>query len=135
VAEGAKPIGAQESVRQEGLDGFGHKLLGGIAEYLAQEIQQATDLETRSVNLSHLQRGGVPCAYDRRMGRYFGIAAMDLVSMSDFGKMVCLRNGKIGACPLVDVIGRTSFVDTERRYDVERYNGQRTILRSPERAS
>lgn len=129
VAEGAKPAGGSEFTRREGFDSFGHKLLGGVGEFLAEEINKGTGLETRSVNLSHLQRGGAPCAYDRRMGRYFGIAAMDLVSMLDFGKMVCLKNGKIDACPLADVIGRTSFVDTRMRYDIERYNGQRTILR------
>ncbi len=130
VAEGAKPAGGEEFTSQEGLDSFGHKMLGGVGDFLAKEIRKGTGLETRSVNLSHLQRGGAPCAYDRRMGRYFGIAAMDLVGMSDFGKMVRLKNGKISACPLADVIGRASFVDVETRYDVERYNGQRTILRN-----
>ncbi|MFC1938646.1 6-phosphofructokinase [Chloroflexota bacterium] len=129
AAEGAKPVGGTEFVRESGLDSFGHKKLGGIAEALAQEIQQATKLETRSVNLSHLQRGGAPCAYDRRMGRYFGIAAVDLVTMSDFGKMVCFKNGRVTACPLQNVIGRASFVDIETQYDAERYNGRRTILR------
>lgn len=129
AAEGAKPVGGTEFFKEAGLDSFGHKKLGGIAEFLAQEIQQATKLETRSINLSHLQRGGSPCAYDRRMGRYFGIAAVDLITMNDFGKMVCYRNGGITACPLQKIIGRTSSVDIETQYDRERYNGRRTILR------
>ncbi|MBI2908818.1 MAG: ATP-dependent 6-phosphofructokinase [Chloroflexi bacterium] len=131
AAEGAKPVGGGEFVRREGLDAFGHKYLGGIGEFLSQEIQKGTGLETRNVTLSHLQRGGAPCAYDRRMGRYFGIAAMDLVVTSNFGLMVCVSNGKISACPLAEIIGRPSFVDVDTRYDVERYNGQRTILRRP----
>ena len=134
AAEGAKPVGAAEFTREAGLDSFEHKKLGGIAEFLAREIQQATKIETRSVNLSHLQRGGAPCAYDRRMGRYFGIAAVDLVSMNDFGKMVCYKNGSITACPLKNVIGRTSFVNVDVQYDTERYNGRRTILGSLSRA-
>jgi len=129
AAEGAKPVGGTEFTKEAGLDSFGHKKLGGIAEFLAQEIQQATKLETRSINLSHLQRGGSPCAYDRRMGRYFGIAAVDLITMNDFGKMVCYRNGSITACPLEKVIGHTSSVDIATQYDTERYNGRRTILR------
>ena len=134
AAEGAKPVGGAEFTREAGLDSFGHKKLGGIAEFLAREIQQATKIETRSVNLSHLQRGGAPCAYDRRMGRYFGIAAVDLVSMNDFGKMVCYKNGSITACPLKNVIGRTSFVNVDVQYDTERYNGRRTILGGLSRA-
>ncbi len=129
VAEGAKPIGCQEFARQEGVDSFGHKTLGGIGDYLAKEIYEGTGVETRSVVLSHLQRGGAPCAYDRRMGRYFGIAAVDLVMTGDFGKMVCYRNGEVTSCPMDRVIGRTSYVDIEKHYDIERYNGRRSILR------
>ncbi|OGN99781.1 MAG: hypothetical protein A2Y90_01250, partial [Chloroflexi bacterium RBG_13_52_12] len=79
AAEGARPEGGTEIVKKEGTDSFGNKALGGVGEFVAREIQSCTGLETRSVVLSHLQRGGAPCAYDRRMGRYFGIAAVDLV--------------------------------------------------------
>ena len=129
VAEGAKPIGYHEFVRQEGVDGFGHKILGGIGDFLAREIYRGTGVETRNVVLSHLQRGGAPCAYDRRMGRYFGIAAVDLVMLGDFGKMVCYRSGELTSCPMERVIGRTSHVDVEKHYDIERYSGRRTIFR------
>ncbi len=129
VAEGAKPIGYQEFVRQGEVDGFGHKMLGGVGDYLAREIYKGTEVETRSVVLSHLQRGGAPCAYDRRMGRYFGIAAVDLIVTGDFGKMVCYRNGEVTACPMDRVIGRTSYVDIEKHYDMERYSGRRSIFR------
>lgn len=129
VAEGAKPIGGSEFVRQDGVDAFGHKMLGGIGEFLAREINSGTGVETRSVVLSHLQRGGAPCAYDRRMGRYFGIAAVDLIVARDFGKMVCYRNGEITSCPIESVIGRTSYVDIEKHYDIERYSGRRSIFR------
>jgi len=129
VAEGAKPLGGTEFVRQAGVDAFGHKMLGGIGEFLAGEINKGTGVETRSVVLSHLQRGGAPCAYDRRMGRYFGIAAVDLIVTRDFGKMVCFRNGEITSCPLERVVGRTNYVDVDKNYDVERYSGRRTIFR------
>jgi len=128
VAEGAKPVGYSEFVKEKGVDSFGHKALGGIAEFLAKEIRNSTKLESRSVVLSHLQRGGAPCAYDRRMGRYFGIAAVDLVVKKDFGKMVCYKNGKITSCPLGEIIGRLSLVNVETQYDTERYNGRRTII-------
>lgn len=131
VAEGAKPAGYDEFTREERLDAFGHKMLGGVGEFLAHEIERGTGLETRNVVLSHLQRGGAPCAYDRRMGRYFGIAAVDLINMGEFGTMVCFRNGKISFCPLEKVIGRIKQVDVNTLYDIDRYNGRRTILRHP----
>ena len=128
AAEGAKPIGGTEIVKKEGVDSFGHKALGGIGEFVAQEIEKGTKLETRSVVLSHLQRGGAPCAYDRRMGRYFGIAAVDLVERGEYDKMVCVRNGKITSWPLEDIYGRLNLVDVATQYDADRYNGRRTIL-------
>ena len=128
VAEGAKPVGYSEILKEEGVDSFGHKILGGIGEFLAKQISQLTKIETRSITLSHLQRGGVPCAYDRRMGRYFGIAAVDLIVKEDFGKMVSYRNGRIMAVPLREAIGKLNLVDVQAQYDTERYNGRRTIL-------
>ena len=128
AAEGAKPVGGVELTKDREVDSFGHKTLGGIGEFLADEIASATKLEARSVVLSHLQRGGAPCAYDRRMGRYFGIAAVDLVVRKEFGRMVCYTSGKITSCPLERVIGRLNLVNVETQYDTERYNGRRTIL-------
>jgi phosphofructokinase-like protein len=128
VAEGAKPEGSSEFVKGEITDSFGHKSLGGISGFLANEIQKGTELECRSVNLSHLQRGGAPCAYDRRMGRYFGIAAIDLAVREEFGRMICYKNGRITSVPSEESINKPHLVDIEIQYDTERYNGRRTIL-------
>lgn len=130
TAEGAKPRGGSEVVRKEGTDSFGHKALGGIGEVIAREIEKSTQLETRAVVLSHLQRGGAPCAYDRRMGRYFGIAAVDLIVRGKYGNMVRVKNGKISYVPLENIYGKLRRVDTTTEYDADRYNGRRTIINS-----
>src|SRR4030043_2249582 len=128
AAEGAKPAGYSEVTREEGVDSFGHKILGGIGEFLAKWISQLAKIETRSIILSHLQRGGVPSAYDRRMGRYFGIAAIDLIVKEDFGKMVSYQSGRITAVPLREAIGKLNLVNVQTQYDTERYNGRGRIL-------
>ena len=128
VAEGAKPRGAGLFVRSREPDSFGHMALGGIGEFLAGEIEKGTGMETRSITLSHLQRGGAPCAYDRRMGRYFGIAAVDLIARGEYGRMVSYRNGHVTSVALEDVVGKINAVDVETYYDRERYNGRRTLL-------
>ena len=128
ASEGAKPKGGKEIIRKKGQDSFGHVLLGGVGEFLADEIERGTGLETRSISLSHLQRGGAPCAFDRRMGRYFGIAAIDLIAREEFGTMVSYRNGHITAVPLEEAIGKIRTVDVKTQYDTERYNGRRTLL-------
>jgi 6-phosphofructokinase 1 len=128
VSEGAKPKGGKEIIRKQGQDSFGHAMLGGVGEFLAKEIESDTGLETRSISLSHLQRGGAPCAFDRRMGRYFGIAAIDLIVKEEYGTMVSYRNGQITAVPLQQAIGTIRTVDVKTLYDIERYNGRRTLL-------
>jgi 6-phosphofructokinase 1 len=64
------------------------------------------------------------------MGRYFGIAAVDLIVKEDFGKMVSYRNGGITSVPLREAIGKLNVVDVLIQYDTERYNGRRSILGS-----
>jgi 6-phosphofructokinase len=128
VAEGAKPAGGRTIVKDNKIDGFGHESLGGVGEYLSNEINSALGLESRSVVLGHIQRGGAPCAFDRRMGRYYGIGAAHLVIRREFGKMVSYRQGRFTAVPLADVVGRLSLVDTTTMYDTIRYNGSRSIL-------
>ncbi len=128
VAEGAKPSGGRIITRDNKVDGFGHETLGGIGEYLCSQINETLGLESRSVVLGHIQRGGAPCAYDRRMGRHFGIAAVNLAARRQFGRMVSYRDGKFTSVPFGEVVGKISLVDIKKLYDTERYNGSRTIL-------
>ncbi|HOS98279.1 MAG TPA: ATP-dependent 6-phosphofructokinase, partial [Deltaproteobacteria bacterium] len=87
VSEGAKLGGVQEFYKDEKVDEFGHRSLGGIAAFISDEIQKRTGFESRYVNLSHLQRGGSPSARDRLMARWFGIAAVDMILNEDYGRM------------------------------------------------
>jgi len=128
VAEGAKPIGQQEFLKDSHIDDFGHVSVGGIASYVASEIEKKTGLESRHITLSHLQRGGTPSAHDRLMARWFGIAAVNMIVNENFGRMVSLERGEIATASLEEVINKLKLVDVKKYYDTERYNGRRTIL-------
>jgi 6-phosphofructokinase 1 len=128
ISEGAKPAGGQITYASDEVDGFGHRIFGGAARELAREVRQRTGLETRHVNLSHLQRGGAPTAFDRKMGRRFGIAAVDLILSEDYGRMVAVKLGQITSVPLRTLAGNRERVDLKRLYDAERYNGRRKII-------
>ncbi|MFH1138394.1 MAG: ATP-dependent 6-phosphofructokinase [Pseudomonadota bacterium] len=128
VSEGARVRGAEEIYLSEKTDGFGHKVLGGIARRLAKEIENGAGQETRSVVLSHLQRGGQPSALDRLMGRRFGIGAVDLIQREEFGRMVSWQKGEITSVTLEQAVGKLQTVDVDRQYDTVRYNGRRSSL-------
>lgn len=129
VAEGAYEDG--KGLIQRGTDQkdqFGHLILGGVGKYLEEVIAREVGGEVRSIELSHLQRGGAPVAYDRRMGRIFGIAAMDLVAAGDFGKMVAWQRGQVVAVPIPHAADNVRYVDVDERYDRENYTGKLTVL-------
>ncbi|MGA3208605.1 MAG: ATP-dependent 6-phosphofructokinase [Syntrophales bacterium] len=128
ASEGAKLSGKQEFLRDNKVDDFGHTTLGGIASYVANEIEIRTGFESRSLVLSHLQRGGTPSARDHLMARWFGIAAVDMIINEDFGRMVSLVKGEITSVPLKEIINKLKLVDVNKYYDRERYNGRRSIL-------
>lgn len=103
VAEGFKLEGV-EVVASQKLDAFGHVRLGGVGERLGELIEQRTGIESRSVVLGHLQRGGTPSAYDRLLATRYGLKAAELALAGQSGKMVALKAGEIVAVDLDTVL-------------------------------
>jgi 6-phosphofructokinase 1 len=87
--------------------------LGGVGQFLAEEIERRTGYEARYVILGYIQRGGSPTAFDRVLGTRFGIAAIDLVHQGKFGQMVCLHGNSIKSLPIIETIGKPKLVDEE----------------------
>ncbi len=119
VAEGAAPATGGEALLNGEVDAFGHVRLGGIAAWLAEEVERRTGHESRSVVLGHVQRGGTPTAYDRVLSTRFGLEAIDAVHEKDFGKMVALRGTDIVRVPLSEATAELKTVPPAR-YDEAR---------------
>lgn len=113
VAEGATPKEGSLSVSSGEVDQFGHVRLGGIANVLAKEIEQRTGFETRATVLGHIQRGGVPTAYDRVLATRFGIAAIDALHDGGAGTMVALQADQIVRVPLSAGVSEPKLVPNE----------------------
>jgi ATP-dependent phosphofructokinase / diphosphate-dependent phosphofructokinase len=111
VAEGAKPRPGTLDLPSEEVDRFGHVRLGGIANFIAPEIEARTGFDTRVVMLGHVQRGGTPTAYDRVLCTRFGVAAINLVHDEGWGQMVVARGSEIVPAPLALAVGQTKTVD------------------------
>ena len=112
VAEGARPEGEAASLVEPRSPGTSPRY-GGLAERLAGELSRLTDIETRSLVLGHLQRGGEPNAYDRLLALRFGSAAVDLVAQNHFGCMVSLAPPEVLAVPLQEAVAGLKTVPTE----------------------
>ena len=103
VAEGARSVGGKVHTRS--LDKGEAPRLGGIGQWVAEEIAKRTGKETRSLVLGHLQRGGPPTTFDRLLGTRFGAAAVRAVHEGDFETMVALKPPTIVRVMLDDAVG------------------------------
>jgi 6-phosphofructokinase 1 len=128
VAEGAMVKGADMATLSQETDAFGHVRLGGIGHFLATQIEERAKLESRAVVLSHLQRGGKPVSYDRRMGFYFGVAAVEAALDGHYGKMVALKNGRLVLAPIYDAVKELRTVNIEQSYDTKNYRAKFRML-------
>lgn len=114
VAEGAAPKDKDAFfTKDDKVDEFGHVTLGGIGTYVAKRIEEKTGMESRTTILGHVQRGGMPTAYDRILATRLGIKAIDLVHQGEFGKMTALKGNRIEAVPLKKAVSRNRKVDKD----------------------
>jgi len=123
VAEGAQPDGGELATLEKGVDAFGHVRLGGIAEWLASQIESRTGKEARTTVLGHIQRGGTPSAFDRVLATRFGLHAIDAANDGDFGKMVALRGTDIVRVTLADATVELKTVQPELYAESEVFFG------------
>ncbi len=119
VAEGCHLPEVGQVVGSAQVDSFGHARLSGIGEALAELIEKKTGFETRSVNLGHTQRGGVPTAFDRVLGQRYGLHAIDMVHDQKWGRIAVLHGTDITDITIKEAIATNRRLD-KRFFDVIR---------------
>lgn len=118
VAEGARPEEINRFVvKAQRVDEFGHKQLGGIGNFIAEEIERLTGFETRVTMLGPVQRGGAPSAFDRVLATRFGVKAAEMAENGAFGKMVALQGNRVVEVNLSELIAKVKPVDSDL-YDI-----------------
>ncbi|MCS7054675.1 MAG: ATP-dependent 6-phosphofructokinase [Thermoflexales bacterium] len=120
VSEGARPVNGSMIERGEA-DAYGHRKLGGIGDYISEQIKRLTGEHTMYQNVAYLMRSGAPDALDVMVSSNFGAFAADLVLQGRYGRMVALQGGKYTSVPLTEVGGGPRPLDVEELYDAEHY--------------
>lgn len=92
---------------------FGQCRLGGIGQYIADEVAKNTGAETRVTVLGHIQRGGIAAPLDRLLASAFGVAAVNLIAEEKFDRMVTWENGQVSSVPIDDGIKTYRAVDPD----------------------
>ena len=113
AGEGAKPLGHEQFVDRVDETSPDPIRLGGVGKYVAEEVEKRAKLESRSIVLGHIQRGGSPTARDRLLATQFGFKAFELLTAGRFGQLAVQQNGKIDSIPISDAAGKVRTVPTD----------------------
>ena len=91
----------------------GEKRLGGIGDYIAEQLMKRTDIECRVTSLGHVQRGAPPTASDRILASAFGVYAVDLLNQKKFDRMVAWKDRRVVDVPIDE--GIKTYKNVERK--------------------
>jgi len=117
VAEGARPEGLGGQVIAEAqVDEFGHVRLGGVGQFIANQLSERMRMPVRVTNLAYLQRGGSPAPFDRILATRFGAASVEFALEGTFDVMTALRGVKIEPVSLADALAKSRPVSEGLRY-------------------
>jgi ATP-dependent phosphofructokinase / diphosphate-dependent phosphofructokinase len=113
ISEGARPIGGQQVVSRIDLTSTEPTRLGGIGQKVADDLESATGIETRTVKLGHVQRGGGPVAEDRILATVFGDKAIELLAAGERSRLVVMKGRTVTHIPLEDAEGKQRLVSPD----------------------
>ncbi len=89
----------------------GAERYGGVGDFISRQLSEAIHVETRTMVLGHIQRGGQPIAKDRIMAAAFGVKAVQLIAQEKYGRMVAWQHQEVVDIPLKDALGSYQTVD------------------------
>jgi 6-phosphofructokinase 1 len=110
VGEGAAPAGGKRVVDHVEEDSPDPIRLGGIAKYIAGELERTAGLDCRSIVLGHVQRGGTPTPRDRVLATQFGYHAFQILMAGRFGRVVVQQDGRITSVPIAEVANKVRTI-------------------------
>lgn len=110
VAEGALSKEEAKMKKKEREEARAAEGITFASPRITRQLQEITDQETRLVTLGHIQRGGVPSAYDRLLSTKFGTYAATLYNSRIFGVTVAEKQNLITHNRLCDIAGIPKLV-------------------------
>jgi 6-phosphofructokinase 1 len=69
--------------------------------------------DVRATILGHVQRGGIPTAYDRLLGTRLGAGAVEALARDEKGVLVGWLKGRVMTTPLEEIVGIQKSIEPE----------------------
>jgi ATP-dependent phosphofructokinase / diphosphate-dependent phosphofructokinase len=110
VSEGARYKGGQQVASRFDPTSPDPIRLGGIGQKVAQDVETATGIETRTITLGHVQRGGTPVAADRVLATEFGDKAIELLAAGERSRLVVIKGRTVTHIPLEEAEGKQRLI-------------------------
>jgi 6-phosphofructokinase 1 len=83
-----------------------------LTEYFRQN-KGRIGFDVRTTVLGHVQRGGVPTAFDRLLATRLGVGAINAFARDEGGVLIGWNKSCVTTTPLSDVVGRQKPIDPE----------------------
>jgi ATP-dependent phosphofructokinase / diphosphate-dependent phosphofructokinase len=103
VSEGARAMDGNTVVQRVVKESTDPIRFGGVGFVLGAKIEELSGIETRTVVMGHLQRGGTPTPFDRVLATRLGTRAVDMLVNQTYGHMVGIRGNALVEVPLAEV--------------------------------
>ncbi len=112
ISEGAYPENGNVVSHEVDEAGYENVKLGGVSTQFIKQLKEiGFKPDMRETILGHLQRGGIPIAYDRVLSAQMGVKAMEMAIDGDFGKMVAYRHPRLVSVEIKDAISKPNLVN------------------------
>lgn len=82
-----------------------------VTEKIASSIEEITGIETRATILGHIQRGGVPTAFDRVLAGRMGSYAVELLIDGQCGRCIGIQKNKLVHDDIITALNQEHVVD------------------------
>ena len=103
VSEGTKTESGEHLSNKKNM--VGEAVYGGIAQYLNEELtKRYNEFQIRTTTLGHIQRSGVPVAFDRLLAYIYGAKAVELLDSGINNQMVIWKNGGVQSVSIENVV-------------------------------
>ena len=89
--------------------------VGGVVQ-IAEQIEEATGIESRATILGHVQRGGIPTARDRVMASQMGYRAVELLNKGIGNRVMTFVDNQLGDMDIYEALAMT------KKFDIEEYD-------------
>lgn len=92
-----------------------------ITQELTERIESSTGIETRATILGHIQRGGVPTAFDRVLAARMGSYAVELLMDGEKGRCIGIEKNELVHDDIISALDRPHTVNENMYKLANRY--------------